>query len=57
MSTEPSKTKVRDPVCGMMIKPEKAVDSVTLRGVTYYFCTHVCKREFDSDPDQYLRDG
>ncbi|MDX2010118.1 MAG: hypothetical protein SFW67_08010 [Myxococcaceae bacterium] len=47
-STRPAQpTKVRDPVCGMLIDPRKAAGgSVTRNGVTTHFCSAVCKRTF-----------
>ena len=42
----------RDPVCGICIDP---VDALRLEyhGKTYYFCSHLCKREFEDRPDEY----
>jgi P-type Cu+ transporter len=31
-------TKVKDPVCGMMIEPSKAAATRVYEAVTYYFC-------------------
>jgi len=45
--------KVRDPVCGMMIDPAKAVATRTYEGVTYYFCAQGCARAFDAEPEGY----
>lgn len=39
-------TKVRDPICGMMIDPTKAPERVTRAGVTTFFCSATCKRTF-----------
>lgn len=44
---------VRDPVCGMEVDPENAAGSSTYQGVTYYFCSEDCKRQFDADPSKY----
>lgn len=39
--------KVKDPVCGMMIDPKTAGGgSVTVNGVTTFFCSATCKRTF-----------
>lgn len=49
--------KVRDPVCGMRFRPEKAVSVVDYRGEVVHFCTNACRRRFDRDPERYLGDG
>jgi YHS domain-containing protein len=45
---------VRDPVCNMEIDEKKAVGASEHEGVTYYFCSPVCKDEFDKDPGKYV---
>ena len=47
--------KVIDPVCGMDLDPETADAKTEYSGQTYYFCSEVCKEEFESDPDGYIR--
>jgi YHS domain-containing protein len=42
----------RDPVCGMCIDPADAL-RLAYHGKTYYFCSHLCKREFEDRPDEY----
>jgi Cu+-exporting ATPase len=32
-------TKARDPVCGMLVDPEQAAESVEYQGHTYRFCS------------------
>ncbi|MBI4408694.1 MAG: YHS domain-containing protein [Gemmatimonadetes bacterium] len=44
---------MRDPVCGMVIEPDKAVGSMDHGGQTYYFCSTQCLREFQSSPERY----
>ncbi len=46
---------VRDPVCGMMIHPEKAAGHQDFDGVTYYFCGRSCVAKFAVDPQHYLQ--
>jgi YHS domain-containing protein len=46
--------KVKDPVCGMEIDPERAATSVQHEGQTFYFCSPGCKAAFDNDPARYL---
>jgi Cu+-exporting ATPase len=44
---------VKDPVCGMMIRPEDAAASEEHDGRTFYFCGHACHQAFVDDPHQY----
>jgi YHS domain-containing protein len=44
----------RDPVCGMLIDPADAL-RLEYHGETYYFCSHLCKREFEDCPDEYAK--
>lgn len=46
--------KHRDPVCGMMVDPERAAGSHEHGGRTYYFCSKHCAAKFKADPDKYL---
>ena len=46
--------KVKDPVCGMEVTPEKAAGSVAYHGQTYYFCGKGCLAKFQADPEKYL---
>jgi Cu+-exporting ATPase len=46
---------VKDPVCGMMIDPEKAAAKSEYEGKTHYFCAPGCKVAFDKDPEKYLK--
>jgi YHS domain-containing protein len=42
-----------DPVCGMAVDESKAAGKTGWAGVTYYFCSHACQRNFELDPAQY----
>ena len=46
--------RVRDPVCGMNVRPETAAGSLDYKGQTYYFCNKMCVEKFRSDPERYL---
>ncbi|MEW6569759.1 MAG: heavy metal translocating P-type ATPase [Nitrospirota bacterium] len=46
--------KVTDPVCKMTIEEKDAVATSAYQGKTYYFCSAVCKEEFDKDPEAIL---
>jgi Cu+-exporting ATPase len=45
---------VIDPVCGMEVDPTTAAGSSEYEGVTYYFCSVGCKRQFDQDPQVFV---
>jgi len=46
--------KVRDPVCGMMIKPE-AADARAANGQReFFFCSNECADAFESAPTRYV---
>ena len=46
--------KVKDPVCGMSIDPNKAAAQVVHGGQTYYFCSLSCRDQFVANPNSYL---
>ncbi len=46
--------KVTDPVCGMQIDPEQAAGKFEYAGVTYWFCSQACRRQFVADPAKYV---
>jgi YHS domain-containing protein len=45
---------LRDPVCGTEVDPEGAPARSVYRAITYFFCTHACRIEFESDPASYV---
>ena len=45
---------VRDPVCGMIVDPQHAAESVVYQGETYYFCSKGCAAKFQADSEKYL---
>ena len=59
--TEPASAvgagKVKDAACGMTVDAAKAAaegNTLTRDGVTYYFCSQRCKRNFSAQPERYL---
>lgn len=48
--------EVIDPVCGMAIRPDAAAATRELREETVYFCSEICVRQFDLDPDRFLQE-
>jgi P-type Cu+ transporter len=47
-------TKDEDPVCGMIVDPEKARGKVEHAGKTYYFCSIGCAERFSREPEKFL---
>ena len=45
--------KVKDPVCGMEIRPEQAAAKEEHEGRTFYFCSQGCHDTFTKDPHRY----
>jgi P-type Cu+ transporter len=50
----PVAPRERDPVCGMMVDPEKAAGKVEHDGKTYYFCSARCAERFRNEPENFL---
>src|SRR5689334_23781323 len=46
--------RVLDPVCGMMVDPDRAAGHVDHHGKTYYFCSKSCVAKFSAEPEKYL---
>jgi xanthine dehydrogenase accessory factor len=44
-----------DPVCGMTVTAGPSAHRLEYAGATYYFCRAACRREFESNPDAYLK--
>ncbi len=47
--------KVTDPVCKMAIEDKDSAGTSTYKGTTYYFCSEMCKQDFDKNPESYLK--
>lgn len=54
-SLEEKRMVTVDPVCKMMVNPERAAYRSEYNGETYYFCRIGCMMAFDKDPEKYLR--
>ncbi len=52
--TPESSIVVKDPVCGMDVKPAMARATAEHEGRTYYFCCPHCADKFKAAPEQYL---
>jgi YHS domain-containing protein len=46
---------VKDPVCGMDVDPKNAASKSEYQGKTYYFCSLGCKKDFDKEPQKYVK--
>lgn len=47
--------QIKDPVCGMEIKDTSKVPSYIHEGKTYYFCSDLCKIQFEHEPEKYIK--
>ena len=47
----------KDPVCGMRLRPEEAVDVLEYGGRAYRFCSEACRKKFEGDPERFRGDG
>ena len=45
-----------DPVCKMTVDEKTAATTSEYKGKTYYFCAIGCKKAFDDNPEEYLKD-
>jgi P-type Cu+ transporter len=43
-----------DPVCGMIVDPNRSAATVDFRGTKYYFCAPRCSVRFRASPDYFL---
>lgn len=49
----------KDPVCGMEVDEAKAKAAGRMSdhlGKTYFFCSDYCKKEFDKNPEAYIKE-
>src|SRR6266436_6243263 len=45
---------VKDPVCGMMVDPQRAAGKAQYAGKSYFFCSPRCKERFEKEPEKFL---
>jgi YHS domain-containing protein len=43
-----------DPVCGMRIDEQESEFQTMFAGRKYFFCSEDCRKEFESEPEEYL---
>ena len=46
---------VKDPVCDMDVDPNNAAGKSEYQVQTYYFCSLGCKKDFDKEPQKYVK--
>ena len=46
--------KEKDPVCGMMVDPQKPAGKLEYHDKTYYFCSTRCAERFQKEPEGFL---
>src|SRR5215472_18781361 len=51
---EPQANAELDPVCLMLVQPEKARGTVSYRGKKYFFCSTSCAERFKAAPERFL---
>jgi len=44
----------KDPVCGMMVDPQRAAGQVNHEGKPYHFCSVRCAERFQEEPEKFL---
>ena len=49
-----SAPSVKDPVCGMLVDPQKPARKVEHGGKTYYFCSTRCAERFEKEPERFI---
>src|SRR6267143_6684480 len=54
LSILPTTPKVKDPVCGMIVDPQKSAPKVEHGGMNYYFCSAQCAERFEKNPENFL---
>ena len=44
----------KDVICGMNVEEKGAKYKSDYKGKVHYFCSGMCKEEFDKNPEKYL---
>jgi len=48
-------TMLRDPVCGKKVNRNKVQIKIKRGNEIYYLCCPLCQKEFERNPEKYLR--
>jgi Cu+-exporting ATPase len=54
LKTLASPPREKDPVCGMLVDPEKAARAVEHGGTKFHFCSTRCAERFSAEPEKFL---
>jgi Cu+-exporting ATPase len=49
-----SAPRAKDPVCGMLVDPQKPAAKIEYGGTPYFFCSKGCAEKFEKEPQKYL---
>lgn len=55
ISTKGDTAMARELVCGMEVDEKNPPFTSVYNGMTYYFCSSTCKREFEQDPEKFIK--
>jgi YHS domain-containing protein len=44
-----------DPVCGMKVDDNRGEFQTQFAGKKYFFCSDECRKEFEAEPDAYVK--
>ncbi len=55
MNATPERTTAIDPVCGMEVDRATTKYTSEYRGQRYFFCSLMCRKAFEDDPERYLK--
>ncbi|HEY6271200.1 MAG TPA: heavy metal translocating P-type ATPase, partial [Terriglobales bacterium] len=50
----PRATTVVDPVCGMLVDPQRSLGTAEYQGKRFFFCSAGCAQRFQTSPEKYL---
>src|SRR6266403_1300869 len=54
LGSAPMVPMVKDPVCGMMVDPQRAAGKAEYAGKSYFFCSPRCKERLEKEPEKFL---
>ncbi|KAA3616831.1 MAG: YHS domain-containing protein [Calditrichaeota bacterium] len=47
----------KDLVCGMQVDSKVPVTKSEFKNKVYYFCSELCKEQFDENPQEYINES
>lgn len=48
---------MKDPICGMDVDQSNPKFQSEYKNKTYIFCSNYCKKKFDENPSQYVKEN